>query len=1097
MTQQSRMTSLFGDLLDQPKAQDSQAVVIKPPIAGLVDVQLSSGEVLRRVKLVGGAAVGDTVTMRYTAGEYTALASGAASSLAGGTIVLGSGGSTGSLSGAPSPHDLLGVHHTLPVLSANLFLASPTGSGGFPSFRAISPTDLPGQFSGFGNPTAQVGLTAINGSATTAMRSDAAPALNQAITPSWSGAHTWAATSTFNGQVNVNEFLQVTKTTEQFRLRYDVNNLVAFTVNASGSLTITPTGPGPSGDIIFNPQGRNLLPNSGYTINIGSLQKKYLSLFVAELWVETLVAQDTIATIGGRVLILPTTQLTRDIAPAATTIYVKHNQMQVGDVVYLEANMSVEWMIITGPATTITQGSEYSYTVTRNLDGTGANNWYAGDAVANTGSAGSGFIDLYSLESIRALTFDYIYNFTASGSVFSANLFNESSFNIMGATNTVGDMIYYGADVQFDAVYHYIQTAIVDSGATRVMEYWNGSAWTSIVGLTNSGTLATVGFISSTWTIGSQTGWVKTTVNGVNAYWVRRRLSAGTVTSPAKQGYRRVFRSKNTWGPTIAGMYRSSSTYSDIDARWAIGNLNGWYDYSGQVWGVAFGSYAGTWLGIDATSGIRMMNSATPIVTIDTSGAFLFRGPASASANIGALRWNPSTYIFEGGYYAPAAGPTYGAFTQQWSTSASTGEITAGGGRLKINSGGISIDNSGSFGAVGAYKFITIHGGYRLGMYSMDDVSAQQLRIDNLNATTGKDSYVIVSAAAASGSFANITLTTDSGGLGSQILLSTSTIISTTGRNYFKDGELSSGTGLRVGAAWGKYGIYAEDGAVAVGGIGGLYFQDGALTSGSGTAPTITIPTGLNVGNVSTNYVPSGSPIVAGGGGSNPTMTLQGSDYTSIGFHDSGNRVDYLVVGNGYFQIGYDGGYGDANTIMWGGVGIGVTNSDVQYGRLLVSGGIKSNAATYAGYTTCARDNASQDWVMYATGSKWRLFQSQDLIRFDTAGNAEKLSAGTAWTSFSDKRVKVIDGDYLKGLKDLLKIKPISYEYNGLAGTIKDGKKHAGIVAQDIQELFPEMVREDAETGYLLFDPSDLLYVLINAVKELNAQIEDLKLKLK
>jgi len=42
------------------------------------------------------------------------------------------------------------------------------------------------------NPTALVGLTAVNGSAITFMRSDAAPALNQAIAPTWTGQHVFA-----------------------------------------------------------------------------------------------------------------------------------------------------------------------------------------------------------------------------------------------------------------------------------------------------------------------------------------------------------------------------------------------------------------------------------------------------------------------------------------------------------------------------------------------------------------------------------------------------------------------------------------------------------------------------------------------------------------------------------------------------------------------------------------------------------------------------------------------------------------------------------------------------------------------------------------
>lgn len=43
------------------------------------------------------------------------------------------------------------------------------------------------------NPTATIGLTAINGSAGTGMRSDGAPALSQAIAPSWTATHTWTA----------------------------------------------------------------------------------------------------------------------------------------------------------------------------------------------------------------------------------------------------------------------------------------------------------------------------------------------------------------------------------------------------------------------------------------------------------------------------------------------------------------------------------------------------------------------------------------------------------------------------------------------------------------------------------------------------------------------------------------------------------------------------------------------------------------------------------------------------------------------------------------------------------------------------------------
>jgi hypothetical protein len=48
-----------------------------------------------------------------------------------------------------------------------------------------------GGATGFANPTAKVGLAAVNGAATTAMRSDAAPPLDQAIAPTWTAVHTF------------------------------------------------------------------------------------------------------------------------------------------------------------------------------------------------------------------------------------------------------------------------------------------------------------------------------------------------------------------------------------------------------------------------------------------------------------------------------------------------------------------------------------------------------------------------------------------------------------------------------------------------------------------------------------------------------------------------------------------------------------------------------------------------------------------------------------------------------------------------------------------------------------------------------------------
>ena len=117
------------------------------------------------------------------------------------------------------------------------------------------------------------------------------------------------------------------------------------TLTHSSNLTLSPTG-----DVVFNPTGNDLLPTTGYDLNIGALTNKFLTLHAAELWVETLVAQNTLATIGGRILVGPTTSLTADFDAVDASLPVKHNQIAMGDRLVMQANGAIEWMAVTsGP----------------------------------------------------------------------------------------------------------------------------------------------------------------------------------------------------------------------------------------------------------------------------------------------------------------------------------------------------------------------------------------------------------------------------------------------------------------------------------------------------------------------------------------------------------------------------------------------------------------------------------------------------------------------------------------------------------------------------------------------------------------------------
>jgi hypothetical protein len=77
------------------------------------------------------------------------------------------------------------------------------------------------------NPTATLGLTAINGTATTFMRSDAAPALNVGIAPTWTGLHTYSRSLSGTEIALGLNITSITGTTARiFDVNLGVNNLV-------------------------------------------------------------------------------------------------------------------------------------------------------------------------------------------------------------------------------------------------------------------------------------------------------------------------------------------------------------------------------------------------------------------------------------------------------------------------------------------------------------------------------------------------------------------------------------------------------------------------------------------------------------------------------------------------------------------------------------------------------------------------------------------------------------------------------------------------------------------------------------------------------
>lgn len=167
---------------------------------------------------------------------------------------------------------------------------------------------------------------------------------------------------------------------------------------ATGSMSLTPVG-----DIILDPGDSDVLPGGNIQDDLGDYNRKWRTFFAAELYVETLVAQDVLSTIGGRIEVTPTTTLIADLSSGATTMDVKHNNLRNGEYAYMMAApggiAQIEAIKVVSAATSITGG--WRYTITRNQDGTGANAWVSGDAVASLGkNVGEGHISLTATNTI-------------------------------------------------------------------------------------------------------------------------------------------------------------------------------------------------------------------------------------------------------------------------------------------------------------------------------------------------------------------------------------------------------------------------------------------------------------------------------------------------------------------------------------------------------------------------------------------------------------------------------------------------------------------------------------------------------------------------
>ena len=184
-----------------------------------------------------------------------------------------------------------------------------------------------------------------------------------------------------------------------------------------------------------------------------------------------------------------------------------------------------------------------------------------------------------------------------------------------------------------------------------------------------------------------------------------------------------------------------------------------------------------------------------------------------------------------------------------------------------------------------------------------------------------------------------------------------------------------------------------------------------------------------------------------------------------------------------------------------GDVGIGIT-SPLQ--KLDVNGAvnIRGNASNQLLFCGSAEAIWYDDtYFSWGYGGQYNYFGDEVTIGTSAApgynlvvnGTAAKTGGGS-WSTLSDVRMKDLTGEYQKGLNEIMQLKPVTFTYKaGNPRELNSNEPQIGFVAQDVQKIFPEAVTE-CKDGYLDFNIHAVNVALVNAVKELKAENEELKM---
>ncbi len=259
-----------------------------------------------------------------------------------------------------------------------------------------------------------------------------------------------------------------------------------------------------------------------------------------------------------------------------------------------------------------------------------------------------------------------------------------------------------------------------------------------------------------------------------------------------------------------------------------------------------------------------------------------------------------------------------------------------------------------------------------------------------------------------------------------------------------------------------------------------FYADNAAATANTEFSPAIrmTITNGGNVG-IGTTSPGSRLDVVSVGDGVYNGMRVMASDFATNGGFLAINKMAG-TSGTGFIQSGYSGNYNPLLLNPYGAnVGIGTVSPGVKFV-------VKQSTDTATGGIGIEMSGSANSWQVFAdsngflnyawntgvaftmtTSGTFGIGLTSPSYKLQLATNSAGKPGGGSWTDSSDSRLKanitVINGTV--ALERISKLRGVTYdwvnpgEHGNLTGT------QAGLVAQEVETVFPEWVGEINSTG--------------------------------